>query len=67
MIGFSVIVGSVFAILTFVRNEAWSDNLTLFTTDAATYPTSVRLNNGAVETMLKMAVLPENEKVKKMQ
>ena len=61
MIGFSVIVGSVFAILTFVRNEAWSDNLTLFTTDAATYPTSVRLNNGAAETMLKMAVLPENE------
>ena len=47
--------------MTFVRNEAWSDNLTLFTTDAATYPTSVRLNNGAAETMLKMAVLPENE------
>lgn len=59
-IAFGVVVGSIFAIMTFLRNGAWSDNLTLFTTDVITYPNSVRLNNGAAETTLATADLPEN-------
>ncbi|MEZ4909956.1 MAG: DUF1736 domain-containing protein [Saprospiraceae bacterium] len=49
-----------FATKTYLRNKAWKDNLTLFTTDVTTYPKSVRLNNGAAETVLQSADLPEN-------
>ena len=49
-----------FATKTFVRNAAWKNNLTLFTTDVATYPNSVRLNNAAAEIVLETADLPEN-------
>lgn len=59
-IAFGAVVGSIFSIMTFLRNEAWSDNLTLFTTDVITYPNSVRLNNGAAETTLATADLTEN-------
>ncbi len=37
------------------RNTDWTDNYTLFKTDAATYPNSVRLNNGAADQNLRKA------------
>ncbi|MBK8347603.1 MAG: tetratricopeptide repeat protein [Saprospiraceae bacterium] len=42
----------LFGFITMERNRDWKDNLTLFTKDAATYPQSVRLNNGAAEQIL---------------
>jgi len=50
-----IIISMVFSIMTFVRNQAWKDNYTLFTTDVATYPQSVRLNNGAADQLLSAA------------
>ena len=58
---FGILIAVIFSVLTFERNKAWKDNLTLFTTDAATYPNSVRLNNGAAESTVQFADLPENE------
>ncbi len=58
--GLALILG-VFVFLTIQRNPAWKDNLTLFTTDAATYPTSVRLNNGCAEEWIKKANRSTNE------
>lgn len=54
----------LFSVLTFNRSAAWVNNLTLFTTDAATYPQSVRLNNGAAEEVLKTVdlILDETER-----
>jgi tetratricopeptide (TPR) repeat protein len=50
-----------FTFKTVQRSIVWKDNYTLFTTDAATYPQSVRLNNGAAEEMLKSANLTDDE------
>ena len=50
-----VLVSILFSIKTISRNSVWKDNYTLFTTDAATYPVSVRLNNGAADQLLKAA------------
>ncbi len=58
---FGILIAIIFSVLTFERNKVWKDNLTLFTTDAATYPNSVRLNNGAAESTVQFADLPENE------
>ena len=50
-----LIVSMVLAYLTFTRNTAWHDNYTLFKTDVKTYPTSIRLNNGVAEELIKAA------------
>lgn len=44
----------VFLFLTTNRNAAWESNYTLFTRDVQTYPTSVRLNNGAAEETVRL-------------
>jgi tetratricopeptide (TPR) repeat protein len=64
---FLTIIGSillVFSFLTIQRNLVWKDNLTLFTTDVATYPQSVRLNNGAAESMVNSIDLASSEEEK---
>jgi len=64
---FLTIIGSillVFSFLTIQRNLGWKDNLTLFTTDVATYPQSVRLNNGAAESMVNSIDLAGSEEEK---
>lgn len=59
----------LFSWLTIQRNGDWKSNLTLFTKDATTYPSSVRLNNGAAEETLKQTdlVTDEAEKAALMQ
>ncbi len=47
-------VALIFLFLTTNRNTAWESNYTLFTRDVQTYPTSVRLNNGAAEESLRL-------------
>lgn len=64
---FVTFIGSilvVFSFLTIQRNQVWKDNLTLFTSDVATYPQSVRLNNGAAESMIKSIDLVNSEEEK---
>lgn len=65
MVGCSVLV-LIFSYFTIKRSTVWKSNLSLFTTDAATYPQSVRLNNGAAEEMLRTSdgAKDENEKNK---
>lgn len=48
-------VAVIFVFLTVNRNTVWKNNYTLFTTDAHTYPTSVRLNNGAAEESVRLS------------
>jgi tetratricopeptide (TPR) repeat protein len=43
----SAIAVTALGTLTWLRNPAWKDNLTLATTDVATYPTSAKLQAGA--------------------
>ncbi len=50
-----VIIVSGFSLKTVTRNMDWQDNRSLFIADVATYPGSVRLNNGAADQMLKAA------------
>lgn len=49
-------IALVFSLLTFNRNPVWHDNLRLFKTDSATYPTSVRLHNGASSELYSLAL-----------
>ena len=59
-----LIVVSVYSVMTIFRNLDWKNNFSLFIKDASTYPSSVRLNNGAAEQMLREANtegLPEEE------
>jgi tetratricopeptide (TPR) repeat protein len=51
----TTIISLAYAFKTIDRNKDWADNYTLFTTDAATYQQSVRLNNGAAEQTLRLA------------
>ncbi len=50
----------IFSWLTLQRNGDWKSNFSLFTKDAATYPSSVRLHNGAAEETLKQADLTQD-------
>ena len=50
-----LVVVIAYSFMTINRNKDWKNNLTLFIKDAATYPGSVRLNNGAAEQMLREA------------
>jgi hypothetical protein len=47
VIATSAIAVAALGTLTWLRNPAWKDNLTLATTDVATYPTSAKLQAGA--------------------
>lgn len=60
----SAIIILVFSFLTIQRTADWKSNLTLFTADAATYPQSVRLNNGAAEETLRTADSTDDESTK---
>jgi len=50
-----LVVVIAYSVMTINRNTDWKNNSTLFIKDAATYPGSVRLNNGAAEQMLREA------------
>lgn len=53
--GLVAMIVIVYSGLTISRNADWKDNYTLFTKDVATYPQSVRLNNGAADQTLILA------------
>lgn len=55
LVGGALVVTLAFGYMTLSRNPDWKDNLTLFTTDVAKFPSSVRLNNGAAEELIKAA------------
>jgi hypothetical protein len=57
LLGTLALPALIFIWLTVQRNADWKSNLTLFTKDASTYPSSVRLHNGAAEETLKQADL----------
>ena len=50
-----LVVVIAYSVMTINRNTDWKNNSTLFIKDAATYPGSVRLNNGAAEQKLREA------------
>ncbi len=45
---------------TFMRNFAWKDNFTLFTTDIQTVPNSAKLRNAVGGELIAQAIKPEN-------
>lgn len=54
-IGGILTLSLIYGFMTINRNPDWRDNFTLFTTDVAKFPMSVRLNNGAAEELIKAA------------
>ncbi len=50
-----------FSARTIVRNMAWKDNYTLFTTDIANSPNSAKLRNAVGGELITQSVKPENE------
>lgn len=46
---------------TFIRNFAWQDNYTLFTTDVKTMPNSAKLRNACGGELIAQSLKPENE------
>lgn len=54
-----VVFGAALAVITLLRNPAWKDNYTLFTTDIYTSPNSAKLRNAmAGELSVQWAALP---------
>ncbi len=58
-VGIVLFISILFALKTLDRNKDWKNNLTLFTTDVAKSPESVRLNDGAAEELYKSLGAPE--------
>ncbi len=55
------IIALLFSVKTVIRNTAWKDNLTLFTTDVKTAPNSAKLRNAAGGELVTLSVEPENK------
>ncbi|MDX2072100.1 MAG: tetratricopeptide repeat protein [Haliscomenobacter sp.] len=56
----------IFGALTFLRNFAWKDNLTLFSTDAKTSINSAKVHNSLGGVLMDEARKIENDSIKKM-
>ncbi len=54
-------VALLFSVKTIMRNTAWKDNFTLFTTDIKTSPNSAKLRNAVGGELFTQAIKPENE------
>ncbi|WP_367392203.1 tetratricopeptide repeat protein [Lewinella sp. LCG006] len=60
--GIALAFGGILMVLTFLRNPAWKDNYTLFTTDIYTSPNSAKLRNAmAGELSVQWAALPPEQ------
>ena len=60
-----LIILAIYSIKTVSRNQAWKDNLTLFTTDAETSFTSAKSTEAAGEELIRVALATEDPAKKK--
>ena len=54
-----LVIVAIFAAHTFLRNNSWKDNFTLFLTDVKTVPNSAKLRNAAGGELITQSVLPK--------